>query len=237
MRKTVAAATAITSLLMIAVPSSATTMLSTTGTPLTETIKNNSSPDGTLLKFTSDPSSYVVDYSSTDMLHAGSTGGFAFVTGATDTGFADLTIKPEAVDFSAFKFNLHLPASTGPNIPDGYKTDFTFDTTVFFAGGSFQTFNTDVGNGNGENRYLITADLNQSISEIVFSDLAGISTKNGQQALSNDFNFDSLRQVSFDAVGIVPEPATWALFILGFGAIGTKLRAARKRRGADPQIN
>ena len=170
----------------------------------------------------------MLDYSSTDTLHPSSTGGFAFVTGATDTGFSNLTITPETVNFSAFKFNMQLPAASGPDIPNGYKTDFTFDTTVFFSGGGSQSFTTDVGSGSGQNRYLITAGLNQSIDKIEFSDLTGISTRNNDPTLNNDFNFDSLRQVSFDAVGVVPEPGTWAMLLLGFGAIGIMLRSKRR---------
>ena len=227
MRRTLAFATAI-SILAFAAPASAATLLTTSGTPLTERITGSSSPDGTSLHFESSPSNYVVDYSSTDILHASSEGGFAFVEGATTTtGFGDLTITPESITFSTFKFNLHLPASDGPDIPNGYQTDFTFDTTVFFSGGGSQMFTTDVGAGNGENRYLLTAGANEAISQIVFSDLVGVSTRNNDPTLTNDFNFDSLRQVSFNA--IVPEPATWAMFILGFGVVGTMLRAARKR--------
>ena len=227
MRRTLAFATAI-SALTLAAPVSAATLLTTSGMPLTERITGSSSPDGTLLHFESSPSNYVVDYSSTDTLHASSEGGFAFVEGATTTsGFSDLTITPESITFSTFKFNLHLPASDGPDIPNGYKTDFTFDTTVFFSGGGSQMFTTDVGAGNGEDRYLLTAGANEAISRIVFSDLVGVSTKNNDTTLTNDFNFDSLRQVSFNA--IVPEPATWAMFILGFGLTGAMLRAARKR--------
>lgn len=33
------------------------------------------------------------------------------------------------------------------------------------------------------------------------------------------------------SVGGVPEPATWALMILGFGAVGLNLRSARRRQG------
>ncbi|MBT9474077.1 MAG: PEPxxWA-CTERM sorting domain-containing protein [Phenylobacterium sp.] len=30
----------------------------------------------------------------------------------------------------------------------------------------------------------------------------------------------------------VPEPATWAMMIVGFGAAGSMVRSARRRRGA-----
>lgn len=213
----------------------AATMLGTTGTPLTETIKNNhgANADGNLLTFASDPSGYLIDYSSTGILHYnGNSGGFAQVTGpgaGGGTGFANLTITPQAITFSEFKFNLQLPAAVGSfNAPNGYKTDFSFGTTVFFAGGGSQFFDVNVGAGNGENRFLITAGLDELIDQIVFSNLVGISTKNNDPTLINGYNFDSIRQVSFNAVSAVPEPETWTLFILGFGAIGFMLRRARQ---------
>lgn len=233
MRQSLAASAAIAALLALAAPASAATLLATTGTPLDEMIKNSSGVDGHTIVFTSVPSNLAVDYSSTDTLHASSTGGFAFVAGATDSGFADLTIVPETVTFSAFKFNLHLPASDGPDIPNGYHTAFTFDTQVFFAGGGSQTFdNVDLGSGSGENRFLLTAGAGQQIDKIVFSDLVGVSTRNNNPTLTNDFSFDSVRQVSFNAIGLVPEPATWAMFILGFGLMGGMLRLTRSRQTA-----
>ena len=229
MRNALLAASAVLGLAIFAAPASAATLIATSGTPLLEVIKDSSGINGNLVVFSSLPSHFLVDYSSTDVLHPSSTGGFAFVEGATSSGFSDLTITPETVTFSEFKFNMKLPAATGPVIPSGYKTDFTFDTTVFFSGGGSQSFSTDVGSGTGDNRYLITAGLGQAIDKIVFSDLVGISTKKNNTTLTNDFNFDSLRQVSFDAVGEVPEPATWALFILGFGFVGAMMRAQRKQ--------
>ena len=217
-------------LIVFAAPVSAATLVTTTGTPLSEVIKTSSGIDGNLVTFFSIPSNFAIDYSSTDTLHPSSTGGFAFVEGVGTNGFSDLTITPETITFSDFKFNLMLPAATGPSIPNGYKTDFTFDTTVFFSGGGSQTFSEDVGNGAGNNRFLLTAGAGQQIDKITFSDLVGVSTRNNDPTLTNDFNFDSLRQVSFDA--LVPEPATWAMFILGFGFVGTMLRMARARQGS-----
>ena len=209
-------------------PASAATMMTTTGAPLSQTIKTNSGLDGTNVVFYSDPGLYAVDYSSTNMLHPSSTGGFAFVEGVGDNGFANLTLTPETVTFSALKFNLQLPGGTLPDIGNGYKTDFTFDTTVYFSGGGSHTFSTDVGAGNGQNRFLITGDVGEAINKVVFSNLVGVSTKNNDPTLTNNYRFDSLRQVSFDAVSGVPEPSTWALFILGFGAIGLMMRSRRQ---------
>ncbi len=217
-------------LIAAAIPAYAATMVSANGTPLSETIKSNSGLDGNLVNFYSDPSNYQVDYSSTSTLSPSSSGGFAFVQGVGGTGFVDLTLTPETITFSAIKFNLQLPASTGGfDAPNGYKTDFTFDTMVYFSGGGSQLFSNDVGAGNGENRFIITGGVGEAISKIVFSNLVGVSTKNNDPTYTNGYNFNSLRQVSFDAVSGVPEPSTWALFILGFGAIGMMLRSGRGR--------
>jgi hypothetical protein len=232
MRHTLVITAATAALVAFVAPASAATLLATTGTPLTERIKNSSGVDGNTIVFTSVPSNLAVDYSSTDVLHASSTGGFAFVEGATDSGFSDLTITPETVTFQQFKFNLMLPASDGPSIPNGYQTTYNFDAQVFFTGGGSETFdNIDLGNGAGQNRFLLTAGAGQEIDKIVFSDLEGVSTRNNDPTLTNDFNFDSLRQASFNFTGgAVPEPATWALFILGFGFVGGMMRLARTRQ-------
>ena len=72
--------------------------------------------------------------------------------------------------------------------------------------------------------------MGEAISKIVFSNLIGTSSKKDQDDIVSAYNFDSLRQVSFDAFASgVPEPSTWALFILGFGAIGMMLRSGRGR--------
>ena len=238
MRKTVAATAAIAGLIAVAAPASAATIMAATGTPLTETIHNNHGldNDSTLLNFDSDPVGYVVDYSSSSTLHYnGNSGGFAFVTGVNDQGFSNLTVSLEGgATFSAFKFNFDIPAKDGPvpTLPSGYKTtDYQFLTTVNFLGGGSENFTTDVGNGNGQNRYIITADLGEAISSIVFS-LEGISTKNNNPSITSAFNFGGIRQASFDVMPGVPEPSTWAMFILGFGLIGTMLRLARVRQSA-----
>lgn len=235
MRKAMIAAAVFVGLAGGAAPALAATMLGTTGTPLSETIMNSHglAVDGPLITLASDPSGYLIDYSSTSTLHYnGSSGGFAQVTGpgaGGGTGFVDLTITPQAVTFSEFKFNLQLPASVGSfDPPNGYQTNFTFGTTVFFAEGGSQFFNVDVGTGTGENRFLIAAGLGETINKIVFSNLVGVSTKNNDPTLTNSYNFDSIRQASFNAVSPVPEPSTWMMFILGFGTIGYMMRKRRQ---------
>ena len=225
MNKMMFGATFAALMIAAAIPASAATMVSASGTPLSETIKTNTGGTGPI-DFFSDPSNLKVVYSSTSMLSASSQGGFAFVQGVNDLGFTNLTLTPDNFTFSDIKFNLQLPAAEGGfDAPNGYKTTFTFDTTVFFSGGGSELFSN--AGANGENRFLITGGVGEAISKIVFSNLVGVSTKNGSPTFTNGYNFDSLRQVSFDAVSGVPEPGTWALFILGFGAIGMMLRSGR----------
>ena len=56
-------------------------------------------------------------------------------------------------------------------------------------------------------------------------------TGTGSDTLSisnrNDPNFQFIDNVSVTSVAVVPEPSTWAMFLLGFGALG--LAAFRKR--------
>lgn len=46
-------------------------------------------------------------------------------------------------------------------------------------------------------------------------------------------SFDNFGEITFEInAGLVPEPSTWSLAILGFGVIGGALRARRKQRTA-----
>lgn len=64
---------------------------------------------------------------------------------------------------------------------------------------------------------------------------AGASSGNATSAdlLNNGGNQPNISHISFwTAAAAVPEPGTWALLILGFGAVGGVLRSARRRRPA-----
>ena len=227
-RKTLWFATALTAALMIgtAGAASAATLMATTGTPLTYAVHNpGSNPDSTLLTENTVPGTFLVDYTSTSLLHDnGNSGGFATVTGVGGmggTGFVNLTIAPENADFTGIKFNLIIP--NNPLAP-GNGTSFDFTTTVFFLGGTSQTF-TDTALS-APDRYLVSADPGQVMTKIVFSALD--ADYNGLTEVP--FNFDGIEQVSFDGLSAIPEPATWAMFLVGFGAIGFAMRGSRRRQ-------
>jgi PEP-CTERM motif len=71
----------------------------------------------------------------------------------------------------------------------------------------------------------------------------GFLTADGEQILNLHYYFltggnpggtaDSIRQVRINLAenGAVPEPATWAMMLLGFGAAGVALRRSRRRKG------
>jgi len=74
--------------------------------------------------------------------------------------------------------------------------------------------------GNGQNFFNLTTLGNEAITKVSFTSTPLLD----------------VRQIRFGGVialaGSVPEPATWALMILGFGGIGMTMRSARRRRAA-----
>lgn len=53
---------------------------------------------------------------------------------------------------------------------------------------------------------------------------------------ASGFGFTDFKQLRFDNFAAVPEPATWAMMLLGFGAIGTAMRRNRRRNATLMQI-
>ena len=115
-----------------------------------------------------------------------------------------------ATGSAAFSFN-------GPSNSFGFYTtgvqDFTTVFTVAFNDGTNQTLNIPINVSGGASFYGFTDTL-------AFN---GVTITN----LSDDAW--GVSDVSFNFASSVPEPATWALFIVGFGAIGGMLRANRRR--------
>jgi hypothetical protein len=79
--------------------------------------------------------------------------------------------------------------------------------------------------GNGQNFFGIQATGNDVISSIAFD--------------TNGAGVTDLRQVrlgGFSAAAAVPEPSTWALMLIGFGATGVAMRRSRRKQaGASMQ--
>ncbi|MEO7787853.1 MAG: PEPxxWA-CTERM sorting domain-containing protein [Sphingomicrobium sp.] len=71
--------------------------------------------------------------------------------------------------------------------------------------------------GNGQNFFGIQATGGDVISSIAFD--------------TNGIGVADLRQLRLGGVAAVPEPATWALMLIGFGGMGIAMRRGRRRSG------
>jgi hypothetical protein len=92
------------------------------------------------------------------------------------------------------------------------------DTTsvgISINGGATQTFSL----GNGENFFGFTATGGDVITSIAFD--------------TNGSGVTDLRQLRVGgvraSVGAVPEPGTWAMMLIGFGAVGFSIRRRKPR--------
>ena len=140
-------------------------------------------------------------------------GGFAALTDSPLDGTLNLysvIINPDQL-FTDLKLSIQL-ASSG-----------TFQIYYMLTGTS--SFVLDPGifttNNKGNTNYLV--------------DVTG-GTFDAIQVVSSGSSIFELKQMSINNVGAVPEPATWAMMLLGFGAMGASLRRSRRRSGKMLQI-
>jgi len=112
---------------------------------------------------------------------------------------------------SLITFNL-LPLGPQSTVADAQSV------VVTFAGGSQTIVNL---NGSGNNFYGILATAGEQLTGLSFGNFQ--PTGSGVQALQQ------VRLNLNPTVAAVPEPGTWALMLLGFGAVGASLRRSRRR--------
>lgn len=112
-------------------------------------------------------------------------------------------------------------SAVGAQFQADYYGDFTAQITL--SDGS--TFNVNGNaNPNGDNSapFIGAQNTVADISSITFHQLSGQG--------GNDFAIGNLSLITGGMTGGgVPEPATWALMILGFGGIGASIRYKRRR--------
>ncbi len=205
----VLAATALT-----AVPATAAQILYNAGPNYAEMVHNNGQSAGNSITLKTQPSGYDVDYTA----NAGATltpngNGFAKQNGP----FWSVSVDPLTVGFDKMGFTL---------TPGGKNNlNYTFDVLVNFVGGGSQLLYGVMPN-NG--KIDVWADTGEVLDSLTIQNLQG-------RAKSKDpwvaYKFSDIRHTSFNAVQLmtaVPEPATWAMMIIGFGAVGSVVRRRRR---------
>jgi hypothetical protein len=109
--------------------------------------------------------------------------------------------------FNNLEFNLFGGTATSASfaITDNEGVLFTFNNLLL---------------GSGSNFFGFQGILGESIRDVTVT--------------ANGGSFTDMRQVRLDAVtpvGVVPEPGTWAMMLVGFGAAGVSLRRRRRVTG------
>jgi PEP-CTERM motif len=184
---------------------------------------------------------------------ASSGGGFVDLVKTGDFGIAcaggsgacvDLDGSPgpgQLTSIASFSFNagdtIRLSYSLSGNQrvggPDQWYSGFSFGSSTTLNGYGFNYFGSDITVGN-----FVTTSINTSTATVLgngFTTKSLFFTAGNAGSLKFFIGTNSadnigpiLDNVSLDIGAAVPEPATWAMMILGFGVIGMSLR----RRGA-----
>lgn len=204
------AALAVTAL--TAVPASAATLFYIPGQNYAEKVHNAGQADDDVVTLLTQPSGYSVQYSADDTIHLNGNG-FA----QQDGPFSYLTIDPLGVNFSKIGLTVYADKNA--------KSNITFDVLVNFVGGGSQILNAILPS-NG--KIDVWADNAEVLDSIKIYNLMGMP----KRGPLTSFDFEGVKHTSFDVAGgggVIPEPGTWAMMILGFGVVGTTLRAARRR--------
>lgn len=102
----------------------------------------------------------------------------------------------------------------------GLQTNFVVGQTLQFSDGSSQTIG--VPNSiNGGGAFVGFTDFGKSVTSITYNAQSG--------SIGDIIAIDDVR---FGNGGGVPEPATWAMMLLGFGGLGSMIRMRRRQLAA-----
>lgn len=102
--------------------------------------------------------------------------------------------------------------------------------------------------GNGGNAYVSFFGSDGSLIQTMtlsglpvvagygFSREGGVHDIRGVSIWNDDVTGFGLANIRFNVASAVPEPATWAMMLLGFGAAGYSMRRQRRQSSALPQL-
>ena len=89
--------------------------------------------------------------------------------------------------------------------------------------------------------HVVELDVPATVSTISgFSVGVGSGATAGYHAFADNVTFATTagsNTYNFDQAALVPEPATWAMMIFGFGAIGISLRSGKRRSAQKSDRN
>ena len=151
--------------------------------------------------------------------------GYASISDSALTGtFTSLIINPAPL-FSALQFNLSL------NSTSFLQVDYSIGGVFLNALGSGISQN-----GNANTGYTVTAAPGTFFDAIRLSSCStsavcnpiGLGTSFAGSGTGSVINFERQNSIQLAAVSAVPEPATWAMMLMGFGAMGVSLRRRRR---------
>ena len=165
----------------------------------------------------SNPGNVFFQFASTSMENLTINGAGHATVDAADGAWKSLTMTPvnPLTYFTAIDFNLNPLGSYSRSNP--LLTDITLGLV---GGGSFTFSNVAV--YNGQTKFLIFGDAGEKFNSINW------------KAVGINDQFDDIRQIDIQAAVLpgVPEPATWAMMLAGFGLMGASLR----RRNAETRV-
>jgi hypothetical protein len=145
--------------------------------------------------------------------------GFALIDGAPT--FSSITLDPldPLLGFTAFQFTVLGSTALNSQPEPTFKISWTTNL-----GSGFQFVTLDANKA-----YELDSSLpGEVIQTITLSNLTG-STGSGPDAIPGQpAGFAQVKQFSFVGVyGAIPEPASWAMMLAGFGGIGAMMRRRR----------
>jgi len=177
-------------------------------------------------------------------IHITDGGGFALIEDSNKndaTLFQQLVIDPTVNNFSQFQFSVSTLSDTWLLIE--YATTGAPNTWLPVLMGADNPPLHGVANPfwapNGNADYNITANAGEILTAIRISTCAGTLAGGANCASLGTAGLQYVKQnsmiVTAGSPG-VPEPATWALMLLGFGGIGVAMRRGRKQSALLSQI-
>lgn len=165
----------------------------------------------------------------------------AFTNAGTVTG--TVGIGGPQVTFTSTQGNLSSnPGAAAVFTADGsLLTNLTFTILSGFSAAEFNLENGD------PSSFLVTLTdsggdtFSETLSKLNGSNIFNILAPAGTTYTSATFTstgggFADLKQLRVTLATAVPEPATWAMILLGFGGIGVAMRRRRSGRGALMQV-